>query len=79
MMSIPMQIVQIPLLADNYADLIYDDGIMAVIDPSEADPALDELERQGWHLQRIIYSLLLTSSKRTFAYFAAAADCRFFS
>ncbi len=49
-----MQIVQIPLLADNYAYLIHDDGITAVIDPSEADPVLDELGNRDWQLNYII-------------------------
>lgn len=43
-----MRVVQIPLLRDNYGYLVVceDTGVAAVIDPSEAEPVLDRIEKE---------------------------------
>lgn len=51
-----MKIVSIPCLQDNYAYLIIceDTGEAAVVDPSEHQPVLDEIERQNVTLTTIL-------------------------
>ncbi len=52
----PLEIVTIPCLSDNYAYLAHDKatGDTALIDIPEAGPILDELERRGWTLTHIL-------------------------
>jgi hydroxyacylglutathione hydrolase len=44
----PVQIEIVPCLSDNYAYLIKDGDRCAVLDPSEAAPVRDALEKLGW-------------------------------
>src|SRR4030095_5468132 len=49
-----MRIVTVPVLLDNYADLVISDsGVAAVVDPSEAKPVLDVVAREGADLRAI--------------------------
>jgi hydroxyacylglutathione hydrolase len=50
-----LEIIQIPLLIDNYSYLLRDPatGKTAVVDPSEAEPILKVLEQKGWGLDYI--------------------------
>lgn len=52
----PLEIVTIPCLEDNYAFLAHDkdSGDTALIDIPEAQPILDELARRGWNLSHIL-------------------------
>ncbi len=51
----PLEIVTIPCLKDNYAYLIHDDetGETAVVDVPEARPIETELDKRGWSLSHI--------------------------
>ncbi len=51
-----LQIVQIPVLSDNYVYLVHEprDRLTGVVDPSLAEPVLETLDRQGWKLDYII-------------------------
>lgn len=55
-MQSELEIVPIPLLADNYAYLLHDHtaGQTAVLDPSEAAPVLKALQQRGWTLNLIL-------------------------
>ncbi|MFZ2451092.1 MAG: hydroxyacylglutathione hydrolase [Methylovulum miyakonense] len=50
-----LNIVQIPVLTDNYIYLIHDpvSAETAVVDPAVAQPVLDELAKRGWRLSYI--------------------------
>ncbi|MCE8008486.1 hydroxyacylglutathione hydrolase [Aestuariivita sp.] len=52
----PLEIVTIPCLSDNYAFLAHDaaSGETAVIDIPEAAPILDALKARGWELSHIL-------------------------
>jgi hydroxyacylglutathione hydrolase len=52
----PLEIVTIPCLSDNYAYLAHDkaSGETALVDIPEAGPILDELDRRGWQLSHIL-------------------------
>lgn len=52
----PLEIVTIPCLSDNYAFLAHDraSGETALVDVPEAGPILDELDRRGWQLSHIL-------------------------
>ena len=51
-----LEIMQLPVLRDNYIYLIHDrsQGLTAVVDPAEADPVLTALEQRNWHLDFIL-------------------------
>lgn len=51
-----LAIQQIPALKDNYVYLVHDadTGATAVVDPAEAEPVLETLDRLGWHLTHIL-------------------------
>ncbi len=51
-----MDIVQIPVLSDNYVYLLREprQGLVAVVDPAEAEPVLAELARRSWRLTYIL-------------------------
>lgn len=51
----PLQIVTVPCLSDNYAYLLHDEtsGETAVVDVPEAAPIEAELDRRGWKLSHI--------------------------
>ncbi len=51
-----MEIIQIPVLRDNYIYLLHDStsGVTAVVDPAEAAPVLEVLKRRGWSLTHIL-------------------------
>lgn len=51
-----LEIVQLPALTDNYNYIVRDEssGKVAVVDPSEAQPILDELRRRDWPLDFIL-------------------------
>ncbi|MFV2002249.1 MAG: hydroxyacylglutathione hydrolase [Paracoccaceae bacterium] len=51
----PLKIVTVACLADNYVFLLHSDstGETALIDAPEAKPVLDELSARGWHLTEI--------------------------
>lgn len=51
-----LEIVQIPVLQDNYVYLAHDPetGATAVVDPAVSGPVMDELQRRGWTLTHIL-------------------------
>jgi hydroxyacylglutathione hydrolase len=51
----PLEIVAVPVLADNYAWLIYDPKTedAVVVDPGEAAPVLAAAEARGWHISQV--------------------------
>ncbi|HEX3429866.1 MAG TPA: hydroxyacylglutathione hydrolase [Rhizomicrobium sp.] len=50
-----LQIELVPCLRDNYAYLLHDDeGLCAVVDPSEAAPVQSALKARGWRLTHIL-------------------------
>ncbi|MGB3722706.1 MAG: hydroxyacylglutathione hydrolase [Pacificimonas sp.] len=51
-----LEIVQIPVLSDNYVYLVHDtiSGETAVIDPAVSDPVLAEAEARGWQITQIL-------------------------
>lgn len=51
-----LQIEQVPVLSDNYVHLVRDPetGACAAVDPAEARPVLDALERLRWDLTHIL-------------------------
>lgn len=50
------EIVQIPVLSDNYVYLLHDapSGATAVVDPAEAVPILNAAEKRGWRISHIL-------------------------
>lgn len=50
-----LEIVQIPMLVDNYSYLLHDEvsGETAVVDPAEAEPVLQVLAQKDWQLDYI--------------------------
>lgn len=50
-----LEIIQLPVLTDNYIYLLHDttSGKTAAVDPALTQPVLDELARQGWQLDFI--------------------------
>lgn len=52
----PLEIIQIPALNDNYNYLLHDraTGKTAAVDPSEAEPTRRALEQRGWGLDIIL-------------------------
>lgn len=55
-MSSALEIIQIPVLSDNYVYLLRDPvtDTVGVVDPAVAQPVLDQLEAQGWQLDFIL-------------------------
>jgi len=51
-----LNIVQIPTRRDNYVYLVRDpgQGSVGVVDPSDAGPVMDELDRRGWQLTHVL-------------------------
>jgi len=51
-----LEIVQIPVLDDNYVYLVRDPEteMTAVVDPAVAGPVLEELDRRGWKLTHVL-------------------------
>jgi hydroxyacylglutathione hydrolase len=51
-----LEIVQIPVLSDNYVYLLHDreGNATAVVDPAEAEPVLSVLATRGWTLTHIL-------------------------
>jgi hydroxyacylglutathione hydrolase len=54
-MAMPLEIVTIPCLSDNYAYLIHDaaSGETAIVDVPEAGPIKSELNQRGWTLSQV--------------------------
>lgn len=54
-MAMPLEIVTVPCLADNYAYLLHDTatGQTALVDVPEAAPILDALATRGWSLTEV--------------------------
>lgn len=52
----PLEIVQIPVLSDNYVYLAHDPatGQTAAVDPAVAGPVLEEARRRGWTITHIL-------------------------
>ncbi len=48
-----VEVVAVPVLADNYVWLVHHDGHTAVVDPGEAAPVLAALEERGWRADAI--------------------------
>ncbi len=50
-----LEIIQIPVLSDNYVYLLHDpdSGMTAVVDPAVLEPVLSVLETRGWRLTHI--------------------------
>jgi hydroxyacylglutathione hydrolase len=55
-MPAPLEIALVPMLTDNYAYLLHDEasGATAILDPSEAQPALDAAAARGWTISHIL-------------------------
>lgn len=55
-MTMPLEIVTIPCLSDNYAFLAHDaaSGETALVDVPEAAPILDTLDEKGWRLAKVL-------------------------
>ena len=49
-----MEIVQIPVLTDNYVYLVHADGETAVVDPAVAEPVLAAAAARGWRIAQIL-------------------------
>jgi hydroxyacylglutathione hydrolase len=51
-----LEIVQIPVLSDNYVYLVRepDSGAVAVVDPAVAEPVMAEADRRGWRITHIL-------------------------
>lgn len=51
----PVEIVTVPCLSDNYAFLLHDadSGATALVDVPDAAPILSELEKRGWSLAEV--------------------------
>jgi hydroxyacylglutathione hydrolase len=51
-----LEIIQIPVLDDNYVYLIHDpsQGVTGVVDPAVADPVVDALAKRDWRLDYIL-------------------------
>jgi hydroxyacylglutathione hydrolase len=51
-----LEILQLPVLKDNYVYLIHDSqtGETAAVDPAEADPVLEALAANGWTLTHVL-------------------------
>lgn len=52
----PLEIVQLPVLNDNYVYLLREprSGAVGVVDPAVHEPVLAELDRRGWRLTHIL-------------------------
>jgi len=52
----PLEIIQLPVLTDNYIYLAHDaaTGATAVVDPAVAEPVLEALSQRGWKLSHIL-------------------------
>lgn len=48
-----MQVIPVPCLSDNYAYLVVQGGLAAVVDPSQADPVLRAIDEHGLKLTEI--------------------------
>lgn len=55
-MTMPLELLTLPCLSDNYAYLIHDaaSGATAVVDVPEAEPVLAALAKKGWTLTDIL-------------------------
>lgn len=51
-----LEIITLPVLADNYIHVIHDpaSGATAAVDPAKAQPVLDLLEQKGWRLTYVL-------------------------
>lgn len=49
-----MEIIQIPVLQDNYIYILHGNAQTAVVDPSLAQPVIDIIEQKGWQLNYIL-------------------------
>lgn len=51
-----LDILQIPVMKDNYIYLIHESGsgATAAVDPAQAEPVLEALDRTGWQLTHIL-------------------------
>ena len=49
-----MEVVQVPVLSDNYVYLAHDGDETAVIDPAVADPVLAAARLRGWTITQIL-------------------------
>jgi hydroxyacylglutathione hydrolase len=51
-----LEVVQIPVLSDNYVYLVHDadSGETAVVDPAVPEPVLAEAEARGWRITQIL-------------------------
>jgi hydroxyacylglutathione hydrolase len=55
-MPAPLEIALVPMLKDNYAYLLHDraTGATAILDPSEAKPALAAAAARGWRITHVL-------------------------
>ena len=51
-----LEVVQVPVLSDNYVYLVHDaaSGETAVVDPAVAEPVLDAAAARGWRISQIL-------------------------
>jgi len=55
-MTMPLEIITVPCLSDNYAFLLHapDSGMTALVDAPEAAPIKAELDKRGWGLDYVL-------------------------
>lgn len=55
-MGSALEVVPVPAFADNYLWLIHDhdSGETAVVDPGDPGPVLDEAQKRGWRISKIL-------------------------
>ncbi|VVS97024.1 Hydroxyacylglutathione hydrolase [Sphingomonas sp. EC-HK361] len=51
----PLEIVRVPVLSDNYAWLVHDEagGATMAVDPGEAQPLIDAAATRGWRIDQV--------------------------
>ena len=51
-----LEIIQIPVLSDNYVYILHDPSSKetAVVDPAVTEPVIDTLRQRGWTLTHIL-------------------------
>lgn len=72
-----LEVVQVPVLSDNYVYLVHDaaTGDTAVVDPAVAEPVLDAASARGWTITQILNTHWHPDHVGANAAIKAATDC----